>query len=708
MKQTTTQLILGSVILFLLVCTINWGNESESSTDFIEQNPSAVRATDSHSFETGARRASESTDLSPVEQAIFQEFVDHSSGDPRAMSPNHWGNPNAVNSPQFSQPIQQIPPMQSSSMPQYIGPGAGNVYPSTGGVAPQPIIVPSQPPIPTQQMAIPTMQTAIPTMQVSTSQPPIQSSGTNGSLPRHTPTSNPFFNSDDDHYSSPIETRGPMSSSSFSIQSDDDVPTKKIIDEAAGSLTEETVEKDPASQSIGNAESAPLPTGTPVPREVYPNQVIYPNNTPVQGFSNQVFHPNAPIQAHESVPVQGVSQYPIYNEDFENQNYPAHAPMQNHSLPMNTFVQNAPVYSFQPAPAASKGCQLCKNKNASAGFAGSQFSDSGQGFIPSFSPKASEGARSQFNTIRPQPYQSYEKFAFEDKEQFPKPGELLRSAVYFFDFELGVLQPHFQSNSAIAQTTGGFTSSESFDFDYDTAPRLRLGLESEYGPGFELDYFQFDQNSDLSTFTSDGTSVGATELYQLGTNQWTSIQATQAGEALNAKHSFELHSYAFSAFKALKFKRARIAGRFGLQYVQIQHELDARVFDAAGSEKSRLLGTSEFEGFGPRFGLDYFRPVGHTPLEFVTSATVSVLFGNQDQMVGNGFTGEFSSIGADEFVTTIDIFSGLQTRKMRGEKRSTFARFGYVNQSWFGGGTAGDPAGNFGLQGISFAVGVNR
>lgn len=673
------------------------------SDSFIELNPSTnsslVSSPVDIAVDSTLDATSDGKDKKDVEHAAFQQFVDQSSNAAMSMSPGHWSSTTEASAPQYGSPIQQMPIMQGGSMPQYTGQPAIESYPTTGEV----VLQPMQP------------APALP-QQVGIAGAPIieRRSIVSNTQPRFMPTSNPHYIPEEDHYGSPIDTSGIVSSSSYPTlgQDDSSEPASESSaddDQATDSTMEKTNDEPVAQPSEGSSSSS-----APVPAVPYSNQPQAYNGT------------------------QAVPQYPVYNEDYENQVYPAgNCPVHTHpgtvSMPMTQpvagqpfvgqpavgqpfvgqayaaqpFIGNPPPM-FQPAPAAlGRGCKCGMNrKTANAPTANAPIGESG--YIPSFSPKAKVGARSQFNTIRPQPFQSYEKFAFEEKEQFPKPGELLRSAVYFFDLEVGVLQPHFQSNTAIAQTNGGIQSSESFDFDYDASPRIRLGLESEFGPGFELDCFQFDQNSDLSSFTSDGVASGATELYQLGGNQSTSIQAAAAGEALNAQHSFELHSYAFSAFKALKFKRARIAGRFGLQYVQIQHELDARVFDTTSTQTARLVGTSEFQGIGPRFGLDYFRPVGHTPLEFATSATASLLFGNRDQKISNEFSSEFSNIGADEFITTIDIFAGLQTRRMRGEKRSTFARVGYVNQSWLGGGTANDPSGDFGLQGISFAFGVNR
>ena len=299
-------------------------------------------------------------------------------------------------------------------------------------------------------------------------------------------------------------------------------------------------------------------------------------------------------------------------------------------------------------------------------------------------------------------------FPFEKDEQFPSMREILANSVYFAEFDFLLLQPSFGGNTAISSGAGGVLTADPFNFDLEPAFRVAAGYESDFGPGFVLDYFQFDNNSDLASFTIDGTSVGEASVFQLGANALTTLGAFNAGETLNASHSLELHSTSVQAFKAINFARASVTGRFGLQLTSIRQDLEANVTGAGGGVLSRLTGTTEVNAFGPRFGIDYKRRVGHTPLQLISSATGALLFGDRDQNVTNSLTGEASSVGADEFITHIDIFFGLQMRRYRGEKRNTAMRLGFVNQSWIGGGTAIDPNDDFGFQGVSFTLGLNR
>ena len=86
----------------------------------------------------------------------------------------------------------------------------------------------------------------------------------------------------------------------------------------------------------------------------------------------------------------------------------------------------------------------------------------------------------------------------------------------------------------------------------------------------------------------------------------------------------------------------------------------------------------------------------------------AVLFGQRDQLITNSETGFESRLGADEFLTIVDFYVALQYSKTIGENRSFHGRFGFLNQTWIGGGTASFPQGDFGLRGLTFGIGYNR
>ncbi len=300
-----------------------------------------------------------------------------------------------------------------------------------------------------------------------------------------------------------------------------------------------------------------------------------------------------------------------------------------------------------------------------------------------------------------------EQFDFEaKKKEYPPMKEILATGRYFGSTTLLLLRPSFQSNSAISQSTSGISSP--FDFDYDAGPQFQIGFESKYGPGVEFNYWQYDQNSDTASFTSDGLESGTTSVWMLGPDRFSRLTAANPGDTLDAVHSFDMQTFSFDFFKELKFPISRLNAKFGYQYASINQNIDAFVADSGGAVTGVLRSNSDLRAWGPQVMFQYFRPVGHTKLELMTQFGGSALFGSRDQFVQNTSTGDRSSFSSRESITVVEFLSGVQYRKTLGENRCVFGRLGYGFQNWLGGGTGIQPEDNFGLRGWSFSLGFNR
>lgn len=330
-------------------------------------------------------------------------------------------------------------------------------------------------------------------------------------------------------------------------------------------------------------------------------------------------------------------------------------------------------------------------------------------YLPQYDPAV--GHRSPQPVKRPSAYplDDGRKYSFETKKRdFPPFGEIIATGRFFYNAEVLWAEPQFQGNTAIATEGVNFGESISGDFDSDFHPRFRMGFESQYGPGVELNYFNINSNSEISSFTSDGAISGQTNAWVIGRNVWSRIVADDAGEILTSQHSIDIDSFSVSFFKELKFPISRVNGNFGFQYVSIAQQLNANVVSAGGATIETLQSSTDMRAYGPRAIIEYYRPIGHTPLELVTTFGGAVLFGQRDQFVTNSQTGLENRLGADEFLTIIDFLVAVQYTKTIGENRSWHGRFGFLNQTWIGGGTAAFPQGDFGLRGLTFGIGYNR
>ena len=296
------------------------------------------------------------------------------------------------------------------------------------------------------------------------------------------------------------------------------------------------------------------------------------------------------------------------------------------------------------------------------------------------------------------------------KKEFPPMREILATGRYFGSAELLYIKPHFQNNNAILinSPANNFGNSQSFDFSFTSASRFKVGFESKYGPGLELNYFQFDRDSNQSSFTSDGIETGTAGVFSTTPGATSTITAQNAGEVLTADHGLEVHRFGATFFKDWQLPVTRLGGGLGFQQIRINQTLDANVSDTAGNIISSVEGSHDFRAFGPQLTFRYFRPVGHTKLELIGGISGAVLFGNRDQTVQNSVTGGFDQVGSNDVLMLFEVIGGLQYVRNLKENRSFYARLTLMNEIWLGGGNAGLTSEDFGFRGFGFAAGFNR
>ena len=325
------------------------------------------------------------------------------------------------------------------------------------------------------------------------------------------------------------------------------------------------------------------------------------------------------------------------------------------------------------------------------------------------------GQRSPLPTVRnPGTYDSGKtEYDFENKKrEFPPFSEILATGRWFGSIEGQFIKPRFNGNSGIVvldQSSGSnVNDAQVFDFDFEFIPNLRFGFESKYGPGFEVDYRKLRTASVVQSFTSGAASSGSLRAALPDMTIGSQIFTSAGGQTIAGAHTFNFESYGFSVFKEVQLPVTRIGGTFGFQAVDIDHQVDATVVDGAGTVLQSLNTTSDMRAFGPRIRIEYYRPVGHTPLEFLTHAGGSLMFGKRDQFIRNAGGDSFQRIGTDEIVSSIEFLTALQIKKRIGENRSVYGRIGYLNQTFNSGGSGFLAQDDFGLRGITFMVGVNR
>ncbi len=464
-----------------------------------------------------------------------------------------------------------------------------------------------------------------------------------------------------------------------------------------------------SSYGNGSGTSQAVPA-QPLPPQASPSQVLQPAGASYkdilagqQSSNSNLIYGALPEQQFSSQPVisnQQFSSTPVVTQSTDGR-YPLLQSSQ--AVPtIGSYQAVAQPYQYQPFQHQSQvqnlwGQQLPLQPVIQP----HQLLQSGPNFRPDL------GHRSPTPTIRhPGTFDTGEKFAFEDKKkEYPPLSEILKTGRYFGSAGVRFVRPHFQNNTGILTSSDSFVEGITLDHDFETTPHYRFGFESKFGPGIEFDYFRFNKTSNQAQFSSTGTVTG--QIAQDPGRGLSPFGAFNAGETLSATHTLNFETFGVSFFKEVKLPISRINGRFGLQYVSIAQNLDATLADATG-EIGLYNSRFDFRGFGPKFTLEYYRPIGHTKLEFVTTASGAVALGRRDEFVDNSIGQGFSRAGADELLTSVEFFSGVQIKKGFAENRSVFARFGTTYSTWLGGGTANDPQSDFGLRGFTLDVGYNR
>ena len=319
-----------------------------------------------------------------------------------------------------------------------------------------------------------------------------------------------------------------------------------------------------------------------------------------------------------------------------------------------------------------------------------------------------EKRQTNFPLVKTREEAAYSATPFHVKEKHPSVGELLSTSAYFFSYQIQALQPYFQANSALTFENPRSGSSSIFDWDFEDAHEFHFGIEASHGPGFLISYNEFNNDSDLISATSDGFTSVSAAAWLVGPQRLSKLTASNVGETITAQHGLEFSSWQALAFKEIKMPVSRLNGIIGMRYLDISQQMRATLQDGSGNTTGILTSITGFHGIGPTMGAEYFRPIGHTKLEFVGGAKVGVFFGERSQYAWNTRDLDFSTFGTYELVTNLETKVGAQWVREWGRKYRVFVRGQLVSQAWLGGGTSVDPNSDFGLYGFTLQAGLNH
>ncbi len=315
-----------------------------------------------------------------------------------------------------------------------------------------------------------------------------------------------------------------------------------------------------------------------------------------------------------------------------------------------------------------------------------------------------------------------------DREQFwkqfatsPTPGSrtgsghnqslsaAMRNGSWFGGLDILFVEPIFQSNNAFVTTDSatGISSAAHADYNFDPAWKGFFGFESSGGPGLELSWLNYNQFSDTAMFQATGTENGVARIDYGAPGNAIALSTVAAGDRLESRQQIKLNSVDILVFKDQQNPISRVRGSVGIRYVSLKHLLFADLTSSTGATTA-VRNVNDWEGLGPKLGVDYFRPIGHTKLEFQSGLFVSLLFGRRDQVVTEVGSLQFSQIGKIEPMGILEMYLGVQRNFHLSRCRTAFVRTALESQYWIGGESAIESGTDFGFYGLSVGFGIAR
>jgi hypothetical protein len=320
---------------------------------------------------------------------------------------------------------------------------------------------------------------------------------------------------------------------------------------------------------------------------------------------------------------------------------------------------------------------------------------------------------------------------------------------FYADAGFNMLHPYFTSIPAYTVTRRAvpagpplFTSPD-FDYDVGFGPRLTLGVVSANGLGFRSSWWQFELGTSTPVLVSQDRTLGTTfsSTPVLGLPGFTSpglvAQSVHVfGDQLNFGDQLRFNVFDWDVTKNFHGDCWALLVAGGTRYAYLSQSYRAFRFNSGrgrqGTSAVNLLADSDsvdaghnFGGVGPTAALEVRRRIGQTGLSVYGSARGSVLFGHekmqgfQNTMLNEQIT---PAGGRTQTLTTSTLFQqastgentvpmadvevGVDWARVIGRARLSFT-VGFVDQTWFGVGTATAEDGHLGLLGLRCTAGIN-
>jgi hypothetical protein len=286
----------------------------------------------------------------------------------------------------------------------------------------------------------------------------------------------------------------------------------------------------------------------------------------------------------------------------------------------------------------------------------------------------------------------------------------LNNGFWFAGFDILYLEPMFRSNNAFTTSEGSFATAQPVDFGFEVSYRLNFGFQTNAGPAGRVTWWRLNSFSSLNeVFIGNGrTAVTTIDLGDTGTQVRLGEMASD-GSRLTVRQQIKFDSTEITLYKDQVNPVSRMRGNLSLRHISLQQNLFAGLDDpAAGSQQIR--NNNDYEGLGPKLGIEYFRPIGHTDLELQSGMSGSILFGRREQLFDAAGPDplRFQQAGKVEPLSIFELYIGVQWNIEVATCRHLFFRTALESQLWAGSESALGVEENLGLYGISCGFGLTR
>jgi hypothetical protein len=254
----------------------------------------------------------------------------------------------------------------------------------------------------------------------------------------------------------------------------------------------------------------------------------------------------------------------------------------------------------------------------------------------------------------------------------------------------------------------------SFDFDYETAPRLTVGLENCKGLGARVRYFYIDADAFESQIVDLGLNDRVSRTITDGVFITDVDAAGVLDDGVTVATDLKLQTLDLEMTQRLNLGKSTVNVSGGIRWAQVESRLAASEFDNVGVLNDAYFVGAKFSGWGATIAASLDRQLGCSGLSLLANTRASAIMGKSDVgVIDPLFGGDY--LLADRysgmFIGEVQVGAKYACTLSNGSVASVQAT--YEGQYWGGMPLATRMGDNFSdsddlfLDGFGFGLGLN-